>query len=356
MLYYPRIKPGKAWSLLLFGLLTGFVIMIRSAGVVLVAAIAADQFLQWYRLRRKYKSEGQHYSTPATAIVFQVSVVVLPILFYFIFNSLIFKIPSGGSLRDYLVFYYSGNFLETIPPNLEKYVEVFRFMHIPAVGTFRFLALLSGSVFLSMTVFGFIRKMLTRIEVFDIFFIIYLFILLVFPNNYSAFRLLIPAWFILLYYAAMGFKSLRIDYVKSGRSRVWILGAILLLMYIPGLIALASARHSIQDGPQEPKTMVAFQYISRNVADTSTIAFFKPRALSLYTGKHGFADPFTSDPTDIHIQLQKHGVDYILVNDVYTGRAMKRYVRILKSRALEIWKSKEYHLYRILPPNPEEQY
>jgi len=355
-LVYPKVKSGDYRSIILFGFLTGFLIMIRSVGAVLLVAIAIDQSLEIIRQRRRAKRLIGEKIPFYKLIHFPLLLLGIPVIVYFLFNSFIFRIPSGGSLQDYLIFYYSGDFISTIPANLEQYIEVFRFAYTPAVGGFRFTALITGSVFLSMAFFGFISKLANRVELTDLFFIIYVFILLVFPNNYSAYRLLIPVGFLLLYYAAIGFKSLRIPYIHRSSVKIWTLGIIMVLLFLPGIIRITLGRNTTLEGPQQKASQQAFNFIAEQVPDTSVIVFFKPRALVLYTGKHGFADPFTDDPTSVHTQLTQASADYILVHQELTRENMKRYLRMLKSRAVPVWENRKFKLYRIIPPNPAERY
>jgi 4-amino-4-deoxy-L-arabinose transferase-like glycosyltransferase len=356
LLWYPSIKAGNYTRMVVFGCLVGFIMMIRSVGFVLVMAIATDQLISFFRERKQMKINHEERIPFLRAAVFPFLLVITPLLVYFLVNSLVFHIPSSGSLRDYLYFYYSGNFLATIPANLEQYVEVFRYMYTPVTGVFRFASLIMGSVFLTMALLGFIRKLTTRLEVFDLFFIFYILILLIFPNNYSAYRLLIPTGFLLLFYAAQGFKSIRLPFFLGGRNRAIILGLLMFAMFIPGIINVAGAKNTVLEGPQQEETIRAFKYISANVADSSVIVFVKPRALALYTGKKGMVDPFTADPTEIHTQLMDAGADYLLIHEKLTREPMKRYCRLLKTRAKQVWKNRTYTLYRINPPGPEERY
>lgn len=353
---YPKLKPGNYRQLLLFSLLLTFILLIRSVGFVLLLALFTDQFLQFLRDRKQSRlMEGKHI--PVFPRLLPALIMLLtPLILYFAVNTLLFRIPSGGSLRDYLAFYYSGNFLATIPPNLEQYVEVFRYSYIPAIGDFRFVALICGSVFQAMALIGFVRKMMNRIEAIDLFFILYMLILLVFPNNYSAYRLLIPVGFILLYYAALGFKAIRLPANISSKQKLYWMGGVFLLLFAPGLYHVAMSRTTMLDGPQQKQARQAFTQISRNLPDSARIVFFKPRALALYTGKQGIADPFAQDPNSIHLQLMDLGAQYILIHKDLTSESMKRYVRVMKSRATEIWKNKDYRLLKINPPKPEEQY
>ncbi len=355
-LLYPKVqKKNDYQSLILYSLLIGFMIAIRSVGLVLIAAIVAEQLLVLNSRRKLARSEGKKIAV-LEMLRFPVSLVVASAFFYLILNSILFHVPSGGSLRDYLVFYYSGDFLSTIPANLEHYVEVYRYIYTPAVGGFRFAALVVGSIFMAMTFFGFIKKISDKLEVFDLFFIFYVLILLVFPNNYSAFRLLIPVGFLLLYYAASGFKAIMLFSGISGSNKAIILGAFMFALFIPGIIRTAASRNTMLDGPQQKETVQAFNYVAKNLPDSAVIVFLKPRALALYTGRKGFADPFSADVTAIHLQVMQHHAGYILIHNELTGEPMKRYIRVMKSRASRVWGNKTFQLFKINPVNPAELY
>lgn len=355
-LLYPKVKPGEYRSILLFGLVTGFLLLIRSVGFVLLVAMVIDQGLEIYKTRKASRLVQGIKIPLIRQLPFPALLVLIPLMIYFAVNTLILRIPSSGSLTDYLNFYYSGDFLSTIPQNLVQYVEVFRFMYTPTLGDFHFIALISGSVCLTMAVFGFIRKLSRDPELFDFFFIIYLLILLLFPNNYSAFRLLLPVGFILLYYIALGFKMISIPFLIPGSKRVTVVGLFMILLFLPGLVMVFTSRNTVLEGPQQKTAVQAFDYIRKNLPDSAAIVFFKPRALALYTGKQGIVDPITPDPTLIYTQLTKANADYVLVHTDLTGEPMKRYVRTLKTRASLIWKNPKYRLYKINPFNPAEQY
>lgn len=356
ILLYKKLDLSKTRSVILYSILTGFIIMIRTVGFVLVFAILIDHLIRIIKAYKHAKKESTLKFNLFRKLIPPLTLTAYSLVFYFLLNTIIFQIPSSGSISDYLAFYNSGDFLNTIPANLEHYEEVFRFIYTPVFGNFNFIPLLSGFVFISMTLFGFVRKVASKLEMTDIFTILYLLILLLFPNNFSAFRLLIPIGFLMLHYAGIGFRSLVVPYVTSSVKKAWILGGIMLVLFLPGLFDIATSSESVLDGPQEVATSHVFSYIRKNLPDSAVIAFFKPRALALYTGKSGFADPFSQDPTTIHVQLMKANVDYILINNQLTSEGMNRYVRLLRLRAREIWRNGKYRLYRIDWANPAAQY
>ena len=339
---YQRSKTQKLKPLILLAVTTGFMLAIRPAGIVFVAAAAIDQLF----IHLKQKSESGIF-TKKIAII-----ILVPVLFYVIINSLIFKIPSGGSIRDYLLFYYSGNFLQIIPENLSHHIEVFRFLYVPQSGILMGFSFLLGSVMVAMTLLGFVKRLLAGPEILEWFFIFYVIMLLVFPNNDSAYRLMVPLGFIFLFYAATGIKTINLLPSIPAVKKAAAVGVIVLLLFAPGWVSIARSGYKTIEGPQQKPAMEVFNYMLKNVPADSVVVFAKPRALALYAGCRSIADPFTTDPTLIHKQVMDAKASYLLIHNKLTSEPMKRYARVMQSRLTKVWSNKEFELYKINPVNP----
>ena len=336
---YQKSKTGNLKHIILLTGLIGFMLAIRPAGIVFVAAIVMEQIISVLRKKIRIKDFA----------VYTGSFILIPVLIYFVVNSLIFKIPSGGSIRDYLMFYYSGDFIKIIPLNFEHHLEVFRYMYVPEAGVFKGFSLLLGSIVLAMTLLGFVKRMFKGVEATEWFFIFYVIMLLVFPNNFSAFRLMVPLGFIFLFYAAQGLKNIELlQKIPTGNKAIATV-LFILFLFMPGLINIARSGSNILSGPQQETSMEAFNYISKNIPSESVVVFAKPRALALYAGCKSMVDPFTTDPTRIHKQVTEAGSTHLLIHKTLTGEPMQRYARVMQSRLTKLWENKEFVLYRINP-------
>jgi len=342
LILYLKFKSGNFKQIILLALVTGFMLVVRPAGIVFVAAVVMDILLDV--IRRK---SGLKNSIVPAAIF-----IIFPVLIYFGINSLVFKIPSGGSIRDYLLFYYSGDFIRIIPENLAHHIEVFRYLYVPQAGILNGFSLLLGSVMVATTLLGFVKRMLKGPEVIEWFFIFYVLMLLVFPNNDSAFRLMVPLGFLFLFYAVVGLKSVHLLHGISTGKKAVAIGILIMLLFIPGLISIARSGYKTLEGPQQKSSIEAFDYISKNITHESVVVFAKPRALALYGGCCSMADPFTKDPTRFHRQIMDAKANYLLIHTRLTGEPMKRYSRVMQPRLTKLWENKEFVLYRINPVNP----
>jgi len=175
---YNKYKSGNWKQHGLLAFIIGFMLIVRPAGVVFVAAIIMEQLVSLFRKQ----------ITSNDFIIRSSVFTIVPVFFYFLVNSVLFAVPSAGSVQNYLAFFTSGNMLQVIPQNFLHHIEVFRYLNIPQAGPFQGISLLIGSAILTFTALGFLKRIMQSPEIIDWFFIFYTVMLLVFPNNASAFR------------------------------------------------------------------------------------------------------------------------------------------------------------------------
>lgn len=339
---YQKNKSRNIKQTLLLSILTGFMITIRPAGFVFIAAVAMDQLINL--IRRKV--------TFLDFIIHTGLIVFIPASIYFTLNSLIFKVPSGGSIQDYLVFFNSNTFLQIIPENLTHHIEVLRYLYAPEAGNVMGPSLILGTILSAMIIVGFVKRLILKPDAIDWFFIFYAGMLLLFPNNHSAFRLMIPISFIMIMYAGTGLKSIQLSPKVTTFKKVIAAGIFVSLLYIPGIHRAYNSTRFTIEGPQMGTSIEAFNYISKNVSPKDIIVFTKPRALALYTGCCGMADPFTTNPTLINQQIMDAKASYLLINNNITSEPMKRYAQIMQNRTTKQWENKDFVLLKINPINP----
>ncbi|MFZ4546257.1 MAG: hypothetical protein ACOYN4_02415 [Bacteroidales bacterium] len=339
---YQRVKSGNWKQITALAFMIGLMLIIRPAGIVFVAAVLMEQMVRLV----KRKTDFRRFFYYSCILIF------LPVFLYFTVNSVVFNIPSGGSIRDYLLFYYSGNFLQIIPGNFAHHIEVFRFLYIPQAGAFNGFSYLLGAAMLTMALLGFVKRSIQSMEATEWFFVFYAIMLLVFPNNDSAFRLMVPLGFLCLFYAAIGLKTIQLFVDVEAWKKTMAAGIIILLLFIPGLYRIAQFSGNTIEGPQQKSAIETFAFISKNIPADSVVVFAKPRALALYGGCKSMAEPFTTNPTLIHEQVIKAKASYLLIHSKLTSVQMLRYSRVMQNRLSAIWRNKDFTLYKINPVNP----
>jgi len=325
--------------LIWLALATGLLLTIRPAGIMFAMAAVVDQLVG-----ARNKRHSLREALTASGVM-----VVVPVLFYFVLNSVLFKIPADGSLNVYLNLFANGNMLTIIPDNFAHYVDVFRYMYTPEVGVFKGFALVLGSVVMVMTLIGLVKRFQWGASILEWFYVLYGLMLMVYPNYNGAFRFMMPLGFLTLFYAAVGFESVQIFNHVAAQKKVLVCGLLALVFYVPGIFNIVRGGNNVLEGPQQKSAQEAFGFIKKNVPHEAVVVFAKPRALCLYGECRSMADPFTLDPTDLHVQIMKGNAGYLLVCDSLTEENMKRYVRVMEPRLRKEWGNKDFALYRILP-------
>jgi 4-amino-4-deoxy-L-arabinose transferase-like glycosyltransferase len=346
LLYEPE-KEFTWLRIVMFSLVTGLMISVRPIGFVFLAAIIID--ITWKLFGKKnVLGSGNMKGGIITLFVWALT----PVLIYFLLNILIFRIPSGGSLSNYLAFFSFSSFISTFSANLEHYTEVFRYIYTPGAGITRGIALICGFFVVVMTLTGIIKKVSDKSEAVDIFFIFYMLVLMVYPNNFSAFRFMVPVDFLLLMYAAQGIKSVMVFPRVSGKIKAMVLSSLLLIMFLPGIAGVIKGRNTTLAGPQEQSAIEAFTHIRDSLPENAVLMFAKPRALSLYAERSAFADPIIKDMTKFHEQVVAAGVNYFLLSNKISSEESKRYMRVMGDRVEKVWSNDVFELYRLKNFNP----
>ncbi len=336
---YHKLKPGNLKQIFILALLTGFLLTLRPVGIVFMAAILTEQFV--FFIRRKIKIKD--------FLIIVGPIILIPVLVYYIINVSIFKIPSGGGLHDYLIFFDPAILFNTISENLAHYAEALRYLYVPQSGILMGFSLVLGSVMVTMTVTGFLKRMLQGPEAVEWFTVFYMIVLLGYHYSNSATRLMIPLGFLFLFYATTGLKTNHLLPGVPARKKTIAIGIMIMILYVPGIINISRSYGNTVEGPQKLTAVETFEYINKNVPAEAVVVFAKPRALALYAGCQSVADPQTPDPTQVHKQVIEANASYILIYNKLTNEEMQRYTRVMQSRLTKLFENKDFVLYRINP-------
>jgi hypothetical protein len=325
----------------LIAILIGMLISIKSIGLFFPMAILADTArIAFIRFK------GNRNDKPELDLLSRFIMVAGGIGVFALLNFIIFRMPSGGGISDYLNIFDLHKQADTILQNMTKYVEVVRYIFVPQVNEYQAFALAAGSISLALLFFGMARKVMHGFDFVDILSLSYLAILLVYPYNAGAFRFMIPAGFLLLYYIALGLRSFNPGVPLSGLNKAIVAGSLMFILFLPGLKNILGAQHVLIPGPQEKAPLEAFAWIKANTPADAVIAFAKSRAMAFYTDRHGFSNPKDQDITQMHIDFRNAGVTHLLASKSLSDQSFMTYVRQSRSQLDSLWGNEEFILYR----------
>ena len=339
ILYEKTKEKAKSFIFpLLLGLLSAWLILIRSVGIILLLAIFADYII--LLIRGKICKEKVPVNWSHIVTIFLTFGIV-----YVIFTKLIFPINS-----EPLNFYSSAVSLSSIKltllRNADYYVQNFqRFFH-PDVGIYNIIPLVLKAFALSFFVIGFLFSITKRLGFLEILTILYFIVILLFPNLTQGIRLIFPLFPLLLFYIVEGLKSLKPHNNLNPAFFGVILGIISILQYEPGIQKIIIEKNTILVGPQEPEAQEAFRIISELTPSDAKIAFNKPTVLSLYSERSSLSNHYSQDTKSLGQKLTEKGINFFLLCNDLPNPVLKAYINENQTDIILVWKNSKFEFYK----------
>ncbi|HNW97928.1 MAG TPA: hypothetical protein PKK00_05905 [Bacteroidales bacterium] len=348
ILYHFRDEKRNYLFYFLIGLLGGFLISIRSAGIIFIIAISFEFIFCIYQ----YQEKRIQYSLLKKLLLQKIIMIFSAIFIYSLLNIILFKTPSMGFL-----YYTSALDLKSISYIIHDNLT-YNFLMLKNFFEFKniylqFLSVFTQSALLTLTVIGFIKKVIINFDFIDLILILYCITVLIYPYSDAGFRFIFPIAPILFYYAVIAIK----DFFKTANifNRKYIpvlIGLIILIQYIGGIEKIIRNHDRVLFGPQNKYAAEALNYIKTSIPDDAIIEFEKPRAIALYTGKNGFHIKINQPITDIKKNFDKVGISYILQSkrqiDFIGDDSLKKYLSYKNDNIECIWSNYNFRLYKIL--------
>jgi len=309
LLLYGKFK--NIYSFIFVGLLCGYLISIRTIGVVLPLGILAETTRNSIiAIKRKETTYGE----TAKKVLINIGMIFSSCFgLYFLLNYVVFKIPSDPA-SGYLSIFSLQNLDAIFLKNLANYTETLKYFFNPHNNKWIFLPLITKSFVFTMILLGFIKKMFRNAGVSDFFVVMYMLVLLVYPYNNSGFRFLFPLLPFFMSYAVIGLKSIHLGFTLKTPAKAILLGSLVLVQYIYGINEIKRSESVIQEGPCVADSWAVFDYIKNQTPPDAVIAFVKPRALVLFTNRKCITN--NSDQTETATFIRKFdevGVTYYLL-------------------------------------------
>ncbi len=349
-------KSENIFSLIIVGLLTGYLISTRTIGAALPLAFLIDVTSNGIGSFRKKES------TVRKIILKQFIKIVIIFFFsfglYFLLNNLIFDIPDDSAKGYYRLFSFDG-LGAIILQNLAVYTEVLKAFFSPQNGKWLFLPLITQSLVFTFILLGFFSKIIKKPDFTDFFVILYMLVLLVYPYTQSGFRFLFPILPFLLSYAVLGLKTIRIDIKIRTSVKIILLGLLLLIQYIYGFNELNKQQFISMEGPCNAESKEAFDFIIKQTPEDAVFAFNKPRALALFTDRKCISNNLVQpEKDDIKGAFFKAGVWYYLLYtrkknepdnpllEEMVNKPLENYIENNRDMVSLIWANKRFKLYK----------
>ncbi|MBU2651818.1 MAG: hypothetical protein KKA81_12855 [Bacteroidetes bacterium] len=332
-------QENPSWKrIIIVGLLGGFLISIRVAGWVFPMAFALWSLVLVLRNRKN----PVFRTIPCLAKAF--AVAGLSWVTYFFLNRVIFPIPLVQGAA-YTGIWSAEPMGITILENITYYIGVLEHFFNPENGRWQFLSLLLRSFVVVFALLGLVNRIARRTGFVELLVLCYLGVIMVYPYRHSGFRFLLPLLPFILYYFLEGIHDFRLAIRLNYRYRMLAGGMILVVVFFSGTEKAVLRNDYVMPGPQEYDSEECWQYIRQNIPQNSVIVFFKPRVLSLYTGRKSLANAKNQDADSMKARFEENDAEYILIHQAYSDPAIRNYMGRFEQEYFLQWSNQGFLLY-----------
>ena len=258
---------------------------------------------------------------------------------------------------QYLLVPQTGDYFDFIPNSvLELLTTIFNssiYYFSLFFGLFQFENFIFQSIFfivlIEFFVIGFIHQVKQGISSFEIFFILYIGVLLVWPS-YQFLRFLVPVIPLYFLYIIIGLEKI-IRYFKYPTLKITIpllLVALVCFNYIDTYMSIFP--RPISD-IEKVETQELFQYIKHKTNSEDVIIFFKPRVLALFTEKKSVAMAFPDPNGDEFSRMKDFGVTIAILrkgHNIEHPPGLDLFIKNHHSNFELIYNNSEFFVYKVI--------
>ena len=298
-------KETVGLSILIGGLL-GFCFHIRSITFVLLLAIVIYRVITLIREKRLTFS-GLKFT------------LFILISFFIVFLLIRMAWPADSSYPR--LFETEKPFLKAINHLSYQNEEFHRFFRNYEVKDYFIILCIAASSLTCFTWLGFFHQLkYNRFSFFNIYVALYIMALMVYAYGDTGIRFLFPIIFILFYYAILGLKNALNGIIRNTFWLPYIIGFCVLFSYTESWQHISDHEKDILEGPETLQAAEVFSYVKKTIPKNSIIAFDKPRALSLYTGRNGVCLKYENSVSEFRAQLNQFNVRYLITDSLLTSK------------------------------------
>ncbi|MCX6290692.1 MAG: hypothetical protein NT126_02895 [Bacteroidetes bacterium] len=324
------------------GISCGLMLSVR--GVAAVFLIASFMYHAYLIIRCGFqKKESLRIAGKFTIIA------ALAIVVYVLLNFVLVNVPSGKFLEFYSRSYQKFSPGEIIIQNLNYYTDVFQAFFDPRLEKWFFITFVSKAFSLVLVLIGMFHCLLKKRSFIDLLTWSYIVLFLVYPYSAGGFRFILPLFPFLLYYMVMGMKQVHLNVSFNRKALIVAGGLFVILQYQHSVAEIIAGQHGVMQGPQEPASQEAFEYIRNNIPENAVIVFKKPKALALYTGRKTASTVYYQSPDEVAEMLKDLHARYLLVNhdqDPELGDdPLNKFIEAHKDELQLTWQNSKFFLY-----------
>ncbi len=291
---YLMVRNSTAFSvsrLLLLMCIATMIILIRSQGLVMLAAEGLYLILSVYRLIR-----AKELSLPNISKLPSLWLVTGTCLLYFMVNNIIFRAPASTfNYYTSMASHMETTFWQMVKDNFSYLQSLFEaLLHYPTRMYFNSFANLIGSTAFYIGLIGFIIALFGKLRVDDLFFILMCLIIIFMPIHQGA-RFLYEAFPVYMLYGYTAMRRLLPALLESKSKGIAVaITAVYLFIGIDDF--KKQSKNECMGCVPDRFTIAIFDYLNAHMSDSDIVACPRPRLITLFTGKRAIV--YASKATD----------------------------------------------------------
>lgn len=320
----------------LIGLLCGYALLIRSIGIVLLMAFCLDNV---YAIISEYRNKQRY-----VRLWNLLSILGSALLVYIVLSKIVFP-GKEDSYAFFSTLFKWDNLGDTVLITSNYYIQVFQNFFHPHAEQWDVVPLLVKAFALSFFLLGVLLKLVQQRSVIDYVLLLYLAVIICYPNTSQGFRFLFPLCAIVLYYIIYAFQSIRLESALSPSWIACLIGVVIFFTYKRAVTELVHTQDSVLMGPQEPEALEAFEYIRQHVPMEEVLVFNKPTVLALYTDRNSIGYHRDQDSTSMDEKFAELKIHYVLECSDLKTASLDAYLNRHKESIDTLFANAKFQLY-----------
>lgn len=206
------------------------------------------------------------------------------------------------------------------------------------------------TVFSVFAVIGYTARVKCRITVFEIFSVLYLMLVVIWPANQGA-RFLMPIMPLYIFYIFTGIENCTV--IKKNSTKQLVFGIFIVIIFISYIGKYTTLEYGrIKQGIGKKETIELFDYIKKNTEKNDIFVFQKPRALALYTDRKASVYHCPQDYKELWKYFNDINASYVISGEpFYEDRTYLRlFVEKYKNNLEEVYSNQDFKVYKIKKP------
>jgi hypothetical protein len=197
-----------------------------------------------------------------------------------------------------------------------------------------------------LAIIGYISRIKDEINFIEIFFLLYLVIIIIYPYSTQGMRFLFPVIPLYIFYIFLGIRKIFLQRKRMETLAFILMTVAIIISYARGYATMNF--NLIDEGIGKKETIELFDFIKKRTDKKDVFIFEKPRVLSLFTGRKASCYHSPRDNKDLYDYFQEINASYVVAGRVFNRDPILRSVlKRYKDNFIKVYSNSDFDVYKI---------